>query len=240
LKSALLRWVKNQPGTSRIEARMTDSVQNQIESVIAESVPGIDMATALKRMMGNRRLLEKLLRDFARDNQNIIDKIRGMLKNGDLNSARSLVHTLKGVSGNLSAVEVHQASLALETAILQNDQPGIATGLEKLGEKVHNLVTAISSIISITGLEKPEAAKDSIIASTDLTGIGELLQDLDDLLKKNNLNARKFFNILKEKLESGRSKGYLAEIESCLDRLDFKAARKQLSELSRSLGIELK
>ena len=56
--------------------------------------------------MGNRRLLDKLLRDFAANNTTVVKDIRREIDSDDLVSAQSRVHTLKGVAGNLSAVEV--------------------------------------------------------------------------------------------------------------------------------------
>ena len=82
--------------------------------------------------MGNRRLFDKLLNDFIAGNSGTVEEIRQLLEKGDTASAQSRVHTLKGVAGNLSALEVFTAAQELEASIRQNDYQGQISLLVKL------------------------------------------------------------------------------------------------------------
>ena len=73
---------------------MTPERRNQLEAA------GIDVASALERMMGSEALLERLLGKFLDDPQ--YPALRAALETGDADRAVSAAHTLKGVCGNLS------------------------------------------------------------------------------------------------------------------------------------------
>ena len=61
---------------------------------------GIDVASALERMMGSEALLERLLGKFPEDKN--LPVLREALESGDPGRAAAAAHTLKGVCGNLS------------------------------------------------------------------------------------------------------------------------------------------
>ena len=73
---------------------MTPERRTQLEAA------GIDVASALERMMGSEALLERLLGKFLDDPQ--YSALRAALEAGDADRAVSAAHTLKGVCGNLS------------------------------------------------------------------------------------------------------------------------------------------
>jgi hypothetical protein len=66
-----------------------------------------------------------------------------------------------------------------------------------------------------------------------------VLSDLDALLTKKNLGARQKFDHLKEHLAGPEFQAMLEKIETCLNKLDYNKARKQLGALALSLGVVL-
>jgi HPt (histidine-containing phosphotransfer) domain-containing protein len=87
------------------------------EQILPEILPGIDMDAGLKVVMGNRGLFRKLLQEFSQDYKSSAAVLRQSLEDGDLKEAGRLVHTLKGVSANIGARELHEAAKALEHGI---------------------------------------------------------------------------------------------------------------------------
>ena len=77
---------------------MTSQRRKQLEEA------GIDVASALERMMGSEELLERLLRKFLENQQ--YPALCAALKGGDTEQAVIAAHTLKGVCGNLSMVSL--------------------------------------------------------------------------------------------------------------------------------------
>ena len=108
------------------------------EEELPESLPGFDLADGLKRLHGNKRLYRKLLLNFANDYSDIANKIRRALDEKDLERARSLVHDLKGIAGNLSAVDLLAAVTDL-WRLLRAQDPDKGIAREALDQKMQDL-----------------------------------------------------------------------------------------------------
>jgi two-component system sensor histidine kinase/response regulator len=110
-------------------------------------MPGVDTEAALRRLMGNRELLVRLLREFAGEHAKDTDHIRASLARGDLDGARAAVHRLKGVAGNLAAQQVFASAAALESALRQGAPAPLGAHLDAL-ESAMKIVT--QSVASLT------------------------------------------------------------------------------------------
>lgn len=66
---------------------------------------GIDIDNALERFMGNEALLERFLKKFLEDSNHAA--LNAAVSAGDQEAALTAAHTLKGVSGNLSIIPLH-------------------------------------------------------------------------------------------------------------------------------------
>ncbi len=70
--------------------------------------PLIDLDRGLKRVAGNGKLLEKIWRRFKAEHAEDISKLRAAIDSGNHDDARRLIHTLKGVTGNIGAEKLYQ------------------------------------------------------------------------------------------------------------------------------------
>lgn len=75
----------------------------------------IDIDDGLKRVVNNKQLFVNLLKKFKNDANLVV--LEEALKAGDLEKAKNSSHTLKGLSANLSLIELHKQSLEMETQI---------------------------------------------------------------------------------------------------------------------------
>jgi HPt (histidine-containing phosphotransfer) domain-containing protein len=82
---------------------------------MADDVVYIDFADGLKRVVNNTKLYVKLLAKFKSDNK--LNDLEAAIASGDMEKARNMAHTIKGVAANLSLTELFKQSLALETQI---------------------------------------------------------------------------------------------------------------------------
>jgi HPt (histidine-containing phosphotransfer) domain-containing protein len=82
---------------------------------MADDVVFIDVVEGSKRVMNNAKLYAKLLVKF-KDDPNLKDLDAAMAA-GDMEKAKTAVHTIKGLSANLSLIELYKQSLELETQI---------------------------------------------------------------------------------------------------------------------------
>jgi signal transduction histidine kinase/CheY-like chemotaxis protein/HPt (histidine-containing phosphotransfer) domain-containing protein len=113
LFEALGKWVSARAPQVAPE----ESIGESPEIPRALSLPGFDVPSALRRLGGNEQLFRKLLSHLAADHCADCEQIRRALAASDLGVARRIAHTLKGVAGNLSALELQQQAGAMESAL---------------------------------------------------------------------------------------------------------------------------
>ena len=80
-------------------------------------IPGVDWESGVKRLMGNEQLYRKLLAKFAASYGDAAGRIRDALSAGDRQTAHNELHTLKGVTANLSLAPLADLVLAAEQAV---------------------------------------------------------------------------------------------------------------------------
>ncbi len=110
-------------------------------------IPGIDEEGALRRVAGNRKLLHNLWRRFASNYGETASLIRNAMTNGDPVSVGKLIHSLTGLSGNIGAKGVYEASRALEEAFHQNRSNDVIAALvDQLENQCRSVAAAIQRI----------------------------------------------------------------------------------------------
>jgi CheY-like chemotaxis protein/HPt (histidine-containing phosphotransfer) domain-containing protein len=92
---------------------------------LPDRLPGLDVAQGVARIGGNTALYVKLLRSFLDARGGTIEEFDGFLAEGNLEAATRLAHSVKGISGNLAATELHLAAADLETALRTTPVPNI-------------------------------------------------------------------------------------------------------------------
>jgi len=82
---------------------------------MADDIVYINVEDGLKRMMNNGKLFSKLLLKFKSDTS--LGETEAAFARGDLESAKTSAHTLKGLAANLSLIELYNQVLELETQL---------------------------------------------------------------------------------------------------------------------------
>jgi CheY-like chemotaxis protein len=184
LFSTLQKWIK--PRGKRVQVQRAEVPVEQTESDMAapaenelpEYLSGFDLADGLQRLQGNKKLYRKLLLSFATDYNAIADEIRKALDAEDFDQAHSLVHNLKGLAGNLAAMELQTAAVNLEKLVKGAKKSLPST--KELNLKFSELETALDHALE-SAQSLGVSAEENIgkIAVEDLADIpSELSQDI--------------------------------------------------------------
>ena len=80
-------------------------------------LPGIDTRTGLLRANNNLRLYLKLLRSFAADYGSALDRMTADLEAGRTEAVTREAHSLKGIGGNIGAVELQEKAARVEQVL---------------------------------------------------------------------------------------------------------------------------
>ena len=104
----------------------------------------IDSEDAVSRIGGNMSLYKRLLGRFIEGNH--YEEIESSLLSGDNEAALRQVHSLKGVSANLSLVRIHSISVQLEQ--LLKDGSVHSSCMEQLKQAFQATTDVVSQIMA--------------------------------------------------------------------------------------------
>jgi polar amino acid transport system substrate-binding protein len=185
----LRKWIK--PGIRRGDATAPyvipePSVPDQpklIDEELPESLAGFDFAAGLGRLMGNKRLYRKLLLDFGSKYTDVAGEIRNALDKRDYQQAHSLVHNLKGLAGNLAAIDLQAATVEMEKLIKGDQEKCLTT--ELLNQKLKTLEEAVGVTLQAVKTLGPAAEEKSSAPS-----VGVISEVSSDLIKETTARIR--------------------------------------------------
>ena len=195
---------------------------------LPEKLDGIDIASGLRRVAGNRELYRKLLVKFRVSHATVIDDIRASLDGEDQETAHRLAHTLKGVAGNIGADDLRAAATAVDAAFKDSDAAKVRALLPATGEQLDRVLAAIAPLA-------PENPSEIVVAGdgdeiADFSGVAAELDQLAGLLRDSDFRAQRKLDEIVDSLGNSAARVALSAIGRSLEKYDFEAA---LGELER-------
>jgi len=82
-----------------------------------KQIKGIDIASLQRRIDGKEKIMFHMFKMFQRDYSFFMEQLKDTLSRHNVDQAKRMIHTLKGVAGNISALELFMAAGALEKSI---------------------------------------------------------------------------------------------------------------------------
>ena len=201
-----------------------------------ESPCTMDIANALERMNGDVQFYRSLLNKFMESHEKNLRELREAVSSGNFHNASTIVHNLKGVAGLLSLTGVHKIIGEMERELAAGESVKAA---EYLGD-LENVFMEIA--VSIRNLAPLKAGQDDGTddAKGSLDDIPALIEELDRLLGRGSLDSRRQSALLGNALPDSRFQKELGEIDSCLEKFNFKGALVTLHQLKEKTGIEFR
>ncbi|TWO68704.1 response regulator [Caenimonas sedimenti] len=176
----LLQWIapRRDARTAGREAAVPDAQEG-----LPSAIPGLDQAVGLRRVLGIPQRYNSMLRSFAASQGDAVTATRKALRAGDVATASRLIHTLKGLAGNIAAGELQQAAAALEPA-LPTDDDHRDTLLTTLDTLLARQIAAIQAAL-------PSAAPAGAPTGWDPHRLETVCQQLRVLLAADDGNAER-------------------------------------------------
>ncbi len=217
LFAALLRWSAEGNGGVEVPPVAVPPVP---DSGAFPAITGVDTQDGLARMAGNASLYRRLLRQFASSQPRQWEKLVQALTAAPEEAAR-LLHSLKGLAGNLGAKALQQRAEALERALAGGDPAVTAQAQEALGLALHQAVDAIQQ--TLQGGEEAPLPSAAPAASPDQLRLQ--LQRLEALLIASDSEAEDYFGEIRTDLASHLAPADFAALGRAINAFDFDAAQ---------------
>ncbi|MBF0399058.1 MAG: response regulator, partial [Desulfobacterales bacterium] len=230
LFSTLSRWIKiDVSKVSDISKQNTTVSETQMEKLI-KILPGVDVISGVKRLGGNFKLFQNLLKEFYDNYSQVPSDIKSAIEKFDIDVAGKLVHTLKGISGNLSATEVHKTAYDLEKAIKEQN----ISESKKLAGRLEAVMKRV--VMPIFEQKTIEVIDQKI----DLPKLKLIIEKLSKLLHENDLEAEDYIESLKNEVRNSQEFINISlDLEKHIRNLDFKTALSVLLAFADKLGVHL-
>ncbi len=245
LVNSVKRWISGKENTTFLPSQEMPADVLSIP-VIQESVsfdlPGFQIAKALNRLHDDQKLLQKLLRFFYEDFHLAPISMQKMLDRGEVTEFRRMIHTLKGLAGNLGAEELSLQAERIEREMNQKQafpEP-VSTGkffeiLQQTIDTIHYWIKNSSGNSSGNPLKDPEYEKDVLPVRLDPSIWEAHISQLRSMLEKNQYDALEKMKELETLQMEGEYREDWRRISSCMQQFSFQEALELLDALSQRL-----
>ncbi len=182
LFKTLIKWIKKDDIIfSTVKIKPNDDLEPLI-------ISGVNTLEGLNRVAGNKKLYIKLIRDFSINKENLIQEIIANIENNNETNAKRMLHNLKGISGNLGMMILHQEVLSLENKMEEIGWSNFKLFSKNLNKELNTLISNIK-MAKLNEEEKPYNPK--VFDKEKIAVLIELLADDDP-------DAIDFFNAIGE------------------------------------------
>ncbi|HEX9063306.1 MAG TPA: ATP-binding protein, partial [Clostridia bacterium] len=181
----------------------------------------LDFESAIARIGGNRLKYIEMLKRFITCHVSDARKLDELIKAGNFEEAKRLVHTLKGSAGYLGAKKLQNLASEVEKSISPKGKE-----TEKLRNELNN---AIIEVLSYGEKFLDDENKD---AEYLVPAIDEgMLQNLMNSLKFGDSKAKRYFDICRYYLKNIMAPESFESLETCISNYDFEEAAEELGKL---------
>jgi two-component system sensor histidine kinase/response regulator len=212
-------------GQAVVAAEPVDRLPHPAE---LSEIAGLDVADGLNRVAGNRKLYRSLLGQFVEQQADAVSAIRASLARNDFASAERLIHTLKGVSGNLGAKVLNGLAAELERSLRDRNAPSLEAGLSGVAAELARLMAAIRNSLATGAADAPPRAPDS-----DPEETVKLLKHLKQMLADDDGAALDYLLEARDRIGGAISEMDLDSLHKAVADFDFPAALDCLTGIAQ-------
>jgi len=218
LWKTLLKWIPARNDSATQATRQSISTP---QTAIDLGIDGLEVAPALRRMMGNTEFYLSALRKFASLQADMPQTTRAALEAGDNHTAKRHAHTLKGVSSSLGANELAQQADALEIAI-SKDMPRA-----EINARLDEVALQLAKLLAEINLKLPAPVNHSKVnLETSLAAT----HTFEHLLIDSNPEAMAWLDQYESLLAGVFSSSRLMEIKAAVRAFDLDDALRLLRD----------
>jgi PAS domain S-box-containing protein len=222
LWKALLRWIK--PRFPAVAIKKQDAGDAEFLSL---EIEGLDTKSGLGRVRGKKLFYFSLLKKFIDGQKSFILEIKKLVSENNLGTAERLAHTLKGVSGNIGAIDIAPLADKLESS-LREHQPA-----ELINICIAALETPLTNLLTTLSLELGQDKTHQVIA-VDTAKLKKICSQLISTLEAGDAEAVEITDINSDLLSSAFPLDF-EKLNHAIQDYDFPKALLTLNAIVKTI-----
>ena len=233
LFAALARWTQ---GRERKISAPPAKLAKTADIFSLPEMEGVDLTIGLQRVAGNKVLYRDLLTQFVAKQASAPRRIMDAFASGDYGRAEQLVHSLKGVAGNLGIEPIFNSAANVERA-LREPHAKTAELLEDLASVVDRQISAIKGTLPVANMEGTQALEGRPL---DVAKVLPALAQLKQLLEASDADASETYRNLATLLRGSVDALRLSALGEAVGSFNFEVALNRLEELVKQFEVKEK
>jgi PAS domain S-box-containing protein len=234
LLSTVVKWIE--PG--KREAGKNPKIEKKKMDVeLPANLPGIDIKSGLKRVCQNKKLYKDLLLNVATKYGNLCHQIKAKIEKNQIQDAGMLLHTLKGLSGNIGAHQIFLKAKELEK-VLNKGRKEVYE--EKLSQLSKEFQVVVDSIMDLKTIEEQENMVETNFIErnkqVDIEKLKPIMIKFAMYLRSSNFETLELMGQMKNLLGS-ENMDLWQRIENFVNDFDYEQAISHLEDLAGKLEI---
>ena len=222
--NTMAKWITPHAPVSTI-----DEAPENNDSIEIPKLKGIDMADGLAHTQGDKKLYLKLLKRFYHSQKDFSLEFETALKSADKKSAERCVHTLRGVAGNIGALQIMEYAAELEQACVNEQSDNDIQRILKL-----LTISLLQVMDSLSVVSNEESSLDLDSQSLNSNQFNELIGKLKELLQEDDTAAADVIDELYQLPGIGIYQRDLKALAKFIEAYDFEQGLEILDKLSIS------
>jgi len=243
LVEKLLTWLPgNNKNLSAIKHKKETSAVSLPNNELANQPDNQDIweqASAIKRVMGNQRLLLTLINMFLNDMPAKIKSLETAVKNSSINDVRHYAHTIKGIAANLSGIKLQNQSNLLEEAAVLGQKEKFTGLLSDLNNEFNSLFSHLKKYAEQIEAKPAKKVPQTNNEQQSAQRISEKCNQLFENLKTNSYIDPQEVTEIARTLDDPELVDILTILETYISQFDNENSIKTLKEFSCKAGVEL-
>ena len=228
LYDTLSKWIKDRNNApSGILQNMNF---DNSKTSLPDSLPGINISSGLKRMLGRKTLFRSMLDDFEKEYADSANQLNILINQKKHEVARRMAHTLKGLTGNFSAECLHRITADLEENLRDNNYDSAGSLINSYDTELQVVLKSIRSLPPVQ--EKTQVDDDSKNDPDRSVKLSILMDELQSMLNKNDFEAETIFQKISSQIHDDDLIPIIKNLEKAIQGFDFRGALIELNELS--------
>lgn len=223
LDAVLSRWLNIE------KDNIYESTENDQYKEILNNIPGIDINAGLARVRNNYSKYFDILMSIHTDHFQDIENIQKALNNNDKIQASAITHSLKGVAGNIGAMELYNLLRTLERELASDgNTEQLLTECNQLNTKLMNSLKLLQ--VSASEISKQQHDIEKTSSKFNIDALTKALSELSNKVKIQTHDAAEYLPQVEIAL-GGLEIERFNELKIALDRFQFSKAQQLIDEL---------